>query len=105
VAEWGPWIDTGRLAAQFFPQLTSGKLEDVVAALGLQAELAELARAHCPAERRHYHAALYDALAGALLLAALAARPECAEKSMGWLLAMSTLNPEKRDALRQGELF
>ena len=26
VAEWGPWIDTGRLGAQFFPQLASGKL-------------------------------------------------------------------------------
>ena len=68
-------------------------------------ELEALARQHCPAERRHYHAALYAALAGARLLAALAARPEWAEKSVAWLLAMSTLNPEKRDALGQGELF
>ena len=32
-----------------------------------------LALEHCPADRRHYHAALYDALAGALLLLPFAA--------------------------------
>ena len=104
-AEWGPWIDTGRLYAQFHPQLPSGRLEDLVRACGLQAPLDALAAAHCPAARRHYHAALYDALAGALLLARLAAEPAVADKSVAWLLAMSTLNPEKRDALRQGKLF
>jgi DNA polymerase-3 subunit epsilon len=105
VAEWGPWIDTGRLYAQFHPTLPSGKLEDLVAACGLQARLDATAATHCPVERRHYHAALYDALAGALLLARLAAEPAVADRSVGWLLAMSTLNPEKRDALRQGDLF
>ncbi len=105
VAEWGPWIDSGRLYAQFHPTLPSGKLEDLVAACGLQAELDATAATHCPIGRRHYHAALYDALAGALLLARLAAEPAVADRSMGWLLAMSTLNPEKRDALRQEDLF
>ncbi|HTX64834.1 MAG TPA: 3'-5' exonuclease, partial [Opitutaceae bacterium] len=64
-----------------------------------------LAAAHCPPARRHYHAALYDALAGALLLGRLAAEPAVAEKSTAWLLQMSTLNPDKRDALSQGRLF
>jgi DNA polymerase-3 subunit epsilon len=64
-----------------------------------------LAAVHCPPERRRYHAALYDALAGACLLARLAADPASTGKSMGWLLAMSTLNPAKRAALRQNELF
>jgi DNA polymerase-3 subunit epsilon len=105
VAEWGPWIDTGRLYAQFHPRLPSGKLEELVRACGLQAPLETLAAAHCPADRRHYHAALYDALAGALLLARLAVEPALADRSVAWLLAMSTLNPEKRDALRQKELF
>jgi DNA polymerase-3 subunit epsilon len=104
-AEWGPWIDTGRLYAQFHPQLPSGRLGDLVSACGLQAPLDALAAAHCPAARRRYHAALYDALAGALLLARLAAEPVAADKSMAWLLGMSTLNPEKRDALRQGNFF
>src|SRR5882757_5592369 len=35
--EWGPWIDPGRLYPQFFPALGDGKLEELVAACGLQA--------------------------------------------------------------------
>ncbi|HYD84538.1 MAG TPA: 3'-5' exonuclease, partial [Opitutus sp.] len=60
---------------------------------------------YCPVERRHYHAALYDALGGALLLASLARDPRLAELSVMQLLALSTLDPDKRDGLRQGSLF
>ena len=105
VAEWGPWIDTGRLYPQFFPQLGGGKLGELVAACGCQEELDALAAVHCPDDRRHYHAALYDALAGAVLLLALLRRPEFAAATIPWLLQMSTLNPEKRSALQQGGLF
>jgi DNA polymerase III epsilon subunit-like protein len=104
-AGWGPWVDTARLFAQIFPSQPSGKLESLVAACGLQAGLDTLAAEHCPPARRCYHSALYDALAGALLLARLAVEPAAAEKSVRWLLAMSTLNPEKRDALQQTDLF
>ncbi len=103
--EWGPWIDTGRLYPQFFPQLGDGKLAELIAAGGLQAELDERAGAHCPPGRRQYHAALYDALAGALLLRAFLQRPECAAATLPWLLRMSTLDGGKRDALQQGDLF
>lgn len=103
--DWGPWIDSARLYSQLYPELTSGKLELVVAACGLQTELDGLAERHCPPERRRYHAALYDALAGALLLAALAREPQCARLSMGQLLALSALDPEKRAAMNQRELF
>ena len=105
LVDWGPWVDTARLYAQFYPRLESGKLESLVAACGLQAELDTLAVAHCPPDRRHYHAALYDALAGALLLASLARNPQLASLTTMQLLALSTLDPEKRDALRQRELF
>lgn len=105
VIEWGPWIDSARLYAQFYPQLASGKLEALVAACGLQAQLEAHAAEHCPADRRHYHAALYDALAGALLLASLAREPRLAELSVMQMLAFSTLDGEKRDALQQRELF
>ena len=54
---------------------------------------------------RRYHAALYDALASALLVAALAREPQCARLSLGQLLALSTLDPAKRAALNQRELF
>src|ERR1017187_7293281 len=82
VIDWGPWIDTARLYAQFYPQLDSGKLEAHVAACGLQPELDALAAAHCPPGRRRYHAALYDALAGALLLAVLARDPRWSPLTM-----------------------
>ncbi len=103
--EWGPWIDTGRLYPQFFPQLGSIRLEDLVRRGGLQAELDAAARQHCPVNRRHYHAALYDALAGALLLRALLQRAEFAQATIPWLLQMSTADADKRSALQQGELL
>ena len=103
--EWGPWIDTGRLYPQFFPALGDGKLEVLVMAVGLQTELGARAAAYCPAGRRQYHAALYDALAGALLLRAFLQRPEYAEATVPWLLQMSTLDPDKRGALQQGDLW
>lgn len=104
-ADWGPWIDTGRLYPQYFPQLGDGKLEELITAVGLQSELDAQAAVHGPADRRHYHCALYDALAGALLLRALLVRPELAAATIPWLLQMSTLDGGKRDALQQGELF
>lgn len=103
--EWGPWIDTGRLYPQFFPQFGAGKLEELIVACGLQAELDALAAQHCPGGRRNYHAALYDALAGALLLQAFLHRPEFAGATVPWLLQMSTTDGDKRDALQQGDLF
>lgn len=105
LAEWGPWIDTARLYAQLYPQLESGRLERLVAACGLQAELDDLAARQAPADRRRYHAALYDALAGALLLAALAREPRLAALTTMQLLALSTLDGDKRDALQQRDLF
>ncbi len=105
VIEWGPWVDSARLYAQFYPQFDSGRLETLVAASGLQAELDALAKEHCPPERRRYHAALYDALAGALLLASLAREPRLAALSVMQLLAFSTLDADKRDALQQRKLF
>jgi DNA polymerase-3 subunit epsilon len=105
VIDWGPWIDSARLYAQLRPGLPSGRLDAVVAACSLQAELDTLAAVHCPPDRRAYHAALYDALAGALLLIDLARRPQFAALSMMQLLALSTLDPDKREAIVQRELF
>jgi DNA polymerase-3 subunit epsilon len=105
IIDWGPWIDSARLCAQLFPALESGRLESVVTACGLDDELNRAAAAHCPPGRRRYHCALYDALAGALLLARLARDPQLAGLSLLQLLTLSTLDPVKRDALQQGELF
>jgi DNA polymerase-3 subunit epsilon len=71
----------------------------------LQNELDGLAEKFCPAERRRYHAALYDALAGAVLLASLARVPTVAGMTVMQLLALSTLDGAKREAITQRELF
>jgi DNA polymerase-3 subunit epsilon len=105
VIDWGPWVDTARIYAQLFPHFPSGQLEALVTACGLQAELEGHAPRFCPSERCRYHSALYDALAGAVLLAALARDPQVAGLSMMQMLALSTLDPRKRDALQQRELF
>ena len=103
--EWGPWIDSARLCAQLFPVYNSGNLRALIVASGLQAELDELALGHCPAGRRGYHAALYDALAGALLLAFLGRDPRLASLSLPRIFALSTLDPEKRADLLQARLL
>jgi DNA polymerase III epsilon subunit-like protein len=105
VIDWGPWIDSARIYAQLYPGLPSGRLESLVAACGLQSDLDALASTHCPAGRRRYHAALYDALAGALLLSSLARQPKLASLTVMQLLALSTLDPRKRDSIVQRELF
>lgn len=105
IVDWGPWVDTARLYAQLFPGLESGRLEMLVHACGLQEELDAAAARHCPDGRGAYHCALYDALAGALLLARLAHDPQLAALSTMQVLALSTLDPRKRESLQQTELF
>jgi DNA polymerase III epsilon subunit-like protein len=103
--DWGPWVDSARIYAQLYPRLESFGLGALVAAGSLQTELDALAAVHCPPGRRRFHAALYDALAGALLLASLARDPQLAGLTTMQLLALSTLDGQKRDALQQGQLF
>lgn len=105
VFDWGPWVDTAPLYAQLFPTIDSGRLEALIDAVGLKPLLDQLAERHCPADRRRYHAALYDALAGALLLGALARDPQISQLTTMQLLALSTLDPQKRDDLQQRELW
>jgi DNA polymerase III epsilon subunit-like protein len=105
VADWGPWIDTASIYSQLYPRLESGRLESLVGACGLQAELDALASVQCPAGRRRYHAALYDAIAGALLLGSLLRHPQLATLTVMQLLALSTLDPKRRDSIVQRELF
>ncbi|HLP01922.1 MAG TPA: 3'-5' exonuclease [Opitutaceae bacterium] len=103
--DWGPWIDTGRLLPQLFHGIESARLEDLVTQFGLQPELDAHAERFCPGARRRYHAALYDALAAVLLLRAALVRPEFEAATVPWLLELSSLDPARREARRQGELF
>ncbi|HRT05145.1 MAG TPA: 3'-5' exonuclease [Kiritimatiellia bacterium] len=60
--EFGPWIDTLKLARRVRPDLEGHALADVCAALGL----VERTRERCPG--RTWHDALFDAFASALVL-------------------------------------
>lgn len=105
INDWGPWIDTGRLYENVFPELPSANLEAVVEAFGYQKDLDALAARHCPSERCAYHAALYDALAAALLLVKLLEREEFSDASLVWLLQMSCGTEAARGKISQRELF
>jgi DNA polymerase III alpha subunit (gram-positive type) len=76
VAQWGPWIDSLALYRRIYPQLTGYGLDALVKQFRLEDALSKIADEHCPANRRDYHRALYDALASALLLQALIQLPD-----------------------------
>ena len=98
--EWGPWIDTLSLYRNLYPGLDSYALGNLIDSFDCREKLDELAAIHCPPERRRPHAALYDALASALLLLRLEESDGLRGRiSTGWLFRMSEAAPS------QGELF
>jgi len=105
MAEWGPWVDTCRLFEETFPSLPTYKLGRLIDHFGLRRKLNNLAEQHCPIERRHAHAALYDALAAALLLLYLGQQEAFEAMSLNWLLSRSTSCTARRQALVQKDWF
>lgn len=105
VAEWGPWVDSASLCREFLPSLASVRLSELVQVLGLQVELDRQAALWCPPSRACYHAALYDALAGALVLCHLAGLEQVRSLSLPRLIALSAQDASRRDDLQQGSLF
>ena len=71
--EFGPWIDTLKLARRVRPDLGGHALADVCAAL----DVVDRARALCPG--RDWHDALFDAFASALVLEHCLALPGWAD--------------------------
>ena len=102
-AEWGPWIDSYRLARLWIPSLGDYKLASLIKAFKLQPELDFLAERYCPQQRRKYHCALYDALASALLLRTLCGI-EGRTQSTLLDLVRDSLNLSAREENTQGEL-
>ncbi len=104
-ADWGPWVDTGRLVPRLFEGIPGAGLSELIDVFGCRDYLDDLAREHCPPERGSYHCALYDALASALLLLKVGEYPQFRDRSLAWLLEMSAGSGEKSEALRQRRLF
>jgi len=103
VAEWGPWIDTCRLARAWAPTLGDFRLSSLVSVLRLAPLIYALAAEHCPPNRRRYHCALYDALAAALVLRALCGLEGRSAAPLSQLVRDSVSAPAADD-LMQGEL-
>lgn len=103
--EWGPWLDTGRIIPQLFSGLGSARLEELVECFGLAGELDGCAARWCPPGRKRYHAALFDALAAALLLRHALRRPEFSAATVPWLLELSSRDLARRTGSGQRELF
>lgn len=104
-ADWGPWLDTLRLYRRIYPGLESYGLEALVQTFDLQEELDRQAHLFCPANRRRYHCALYDAMASALLLARLFSEPELESASLRWLILQSASSESERESMGQQELL
>lgn len=105
VADWGPWVDSAVLCREFFPGVATVKLSELVSMFGLQPELDALAGRYCPQARAKYHAALYDSLAGALVLLQLGRLGKLDGLSIARMLVLSAQSGARRDELQQGSLF
>jgi DNA polymerase-3 subunit epsilon len=103
--DWGPWIDTGRLVIGLRPDLPGAGLEDVVRALGLMETLQRLGGVCCPDGRDRFHCALFDALAAALVLLSLGSDADGRPYSLQKMVEESTADADRRESLRQDELF
>lgn len=104
-ADWGPWLDTLPLYRRIYPGMESYGLEALVNAFELQEDLDRQARLLCPANRKRYHCALYDAMASALLLARLFSEPELESASLRWLILNSASSESERESMGQQELL
>lgn len=100
---WGPWLDTLWVYRRVYPNLESYNLETLIDLFGLQTKLDEMAEVDCPAGRRQYHSALYDAMASALLLARIFEEPDFEKTTLHWLLRQSQASEAGRDAAGQQE--
>ncbi len=104
-ADWGPWLDTLHLYRRIYPGLESYKLQELVVTFDLQTKLDEHAATLCPAKRRRYHCALYDALASALLYGRLFEESELESASLRWLIMQSASSEGARQSIGQQEFL
>lgn len=101
--EWGPWVDTRHIFATGFPDLKQYRLGYLIDRFRLRGQLEALAKRHCPLGRRRPHAALYDAIAAALLLQYLGKQPGFEHMDLDWLRSVSTVRAERRQRLEQSD--
>lgn len=103
LADWGPWLDTLLIYRRLYPDLERHNLADLIAIFEQGEQLEAFAQAYCPAGRRRYHSALYDALASACLLLHLLDEPALKGCTLPWLFQQSAPSRSAHEALIQTE--
>ena len=103
INDWGPWIDTCRIAKRWFPHEPRHGLSTLIERFELEGRLEVDAKKFCPKKRARYHCALYDAIAAAHLLVNMCEHPSFAQAGILDLVEASTSRRRFRDRI-QGEL-
>jgi len=102
--QWGPWIDTCMIYKRLYPSLPSHQLSDLIDVFALTPALQVCAQQWVPLNRQRFHAALFDALACALLLIRLFSLPGLEGLTYPWLLQAS-LSSVDIERTRQRDFF
>ena len=103
VNEWGPWIDTCRIAREWFPQERHHSLGFLIERFEIGDRVEKDAAKFCPQNRSRFHCALYDAIAAAHLLVNMCEHPSFSRMSILDLVKSST-SPSRFQSRLQGEL-
>lgn len=101
---WGPWLDTYALAKACL-RLESYQLSSIIQSLNLEKHLQAKALDYCPKARRNWHNALYDAIAGALLLMYLIEHCFGPDVALADLAFHSHLSEKTKQKLKQSEIL
>lgn len=103
VNDWGPWVDTCRIAQEWFPRERRHGLGFLIGRFELGERVDAAAAKFCPRSRSRFHCALYDALAAAELLINMCEHPNFSRAGILDLIRASTNAKRFQDRI-QGEL-
>ncbi len=101
--DWGPWVDTCRIAKEWFPHEPKHGLGALVARFDIADRIERDAKKFCPRTRSRFHCALYDAIAAAHLLINMCEHPYFANSEILDLVRASSSARRFRERI-QGEL-
>lgn len=90
INNWGPWVDTCRIAKEWFPREPRHGLGALVERFEIGDRVEKDAKKFCPKNRSRYHCALYDAIAAAHLLINMCEHPAFARSGILDLIKAST---------------
>jgi len=103
INDWGPWVDTCKIAREWFPREHKHSLGFLIERFELSDRVEADAKKFCPKTRSRFHCALYDAIAAAHLLVNMCEHPAFSKSSILDLVKSST-TPQRFQNHIQGKL-